>query len=44
MAELIKQLAEKLNISTSYSYFAGSGEKQCEVSDELLSFLIEDMG
>jgi len=44
MTELIKQLAERLNISTSYSYFAGGKFKQCEASDELLSFLIEDMG
>lgn len=44
MSSLLKQLAEKLHISTSYQYFCGGGYKQCEVSDGLLKFLIEDMG
>lgn len=44
MSELIKQLAEKLDISTAYTYFLGGDFKTCEASDELLSFLIENMG
>jgi len=44
MSKLINQLAQKLNISTSYSYFSGDSMKECEASDELLKFLIESMG
>ena len=44
MSELIKTLAEKLNISTTYTYMAGGGVKECTASDDLLRFLIEDMG
>ena len=44
MSELLHQLAENLNISTKYSYFAGGKNVDCVASDELLRFLIEDMG
>ena len=44
MAELLQQLAESLNISTHYSYFAGGKNVMCCASDELLTYLIEDMG
>lgn len=44
MSELIKTLAEKLSISTTYTYMAGGGVKECTASDDLLRFLIEDMG
>lgn len=44
MSSLLKQLADKVHIYTSYQYFAGSGYKTVEASDELLRFLIEDMG
>lgn len=44
MSELIKTLAEKLNISTTYDYMSGGSVKHCTASDGLLRFLIEDMG
>lgn len=44
MSELLQQLAESLNISTQYSYFANGKKVDCHASDKLLTFLIEDMG
>ena len=44
MSSLIEQLAEKLHIYTSYQYFLGGDYKTVHVSDELIKFLIEDMG
>ena len=44
MSDLLKNLADKLHISSSYQYFCGGEYKQHEASDELLKFLIEDMG
>ncbi len=42
MSELLKELASKLNIATSFSYAGGSKTK--EVSDEVLKFFIEGFG
>ena len=43
MTSLLKELAEKLNISTCFSY--GSGErKTVNVGDDELRFFIENMG
>lgn len=44
MSDLLKKLAEKLSISTHYNYFYAGEKKECEASDELLKFLIKDMG
>ena len=44
MSELLHQLAESLNISTQYSYFANGKKVDCVASDKLLISLIEDMG
>ena len=44
MSDLLKELAEKLNISTHYNYFYGGEKKECVASDELLKFMIKDMG
>ena len=44
MSSLLQQLAEKLHICTSFQYFCGGQYKQCIASDDLLKFLIEDMG
>lgn len=43
MTELLKKLAEKLGLCTSYSYTC-KGVKCKDVSDELLSFFIESLG
>lgn len=43
MSELLKTLAGKLGLCTSYTYTC-KGEKTKEVSDELLSFFIESLG
>ena len=44
MSELLMQLAEKLNISTRYNYFYGGKTVECTASDDLLKYMIKDMG
>lgn len=44
MSEILKLLADKLNINTSYNYFCGGKNQHCEVDDDLLRYLIEDFG
>lgn len=44
MSDLLKELAENLNISTHYNYFYGGEKQECVASDELLKFMIKDMG
>ncbi len=43
MSELLKKLADKLNICTSFTFSCGA-TKTCEVSDEQLRFFIENFG
>lgn len=44
MSDLLRELAEKLNISTQYSYFCGGKKIECTPTDELLKFLIKNVG
>ncbi len=44
MSEILKVLADKLNINTSYDYFCNGKNQHCEVRDDLLRYLIEDFG
>lgn len=44
MSEALNRLADALRISTKYSYFCEGKVQNCVADDELLKFLIEDMG
>ena len=44
MSDVLKQLAEQLNICTSYTYFCGGEYKQVAVTDDLLKFIVKDLG
>ena len=44
MSEILKTLADKLNINTEYDYFCGGTNNHCVVDDDLLRYLIEDFG
>lgn len=44
MSDLLAQLAEKLNISTHYSYFCAGKMQECVATNELLKFLIKNVG
>ncbi|MBP3686889.1 MAG: 4-alpha-glucanotransferase [Alphaproteobacteria bacterium] len=44
MSELLHELANTLNISTSFTYTSGGVEKAVNVSDDVLKFFIKSMG
>lgn len=44
MTELLKKLADKLGINTSYVFSSAGVQKESFASDELLRFFIENMG